>query len=237
VPGLLLHRVPDADHCVLRAEGVLSLVTSPGLADGLEKALLDEGRVLLDVSLLRVTWLPAAQVLSTVLARTGGWPAAHLVLYGADHTLAGSLRSMRITQVAPLAPDLGAARAALARRPPRLVRTHALPGGERSLPEARRLVEWACEEWGVDADLTAAAVLVANELATNAVQHAGTPFAMTVSRDRLGLHLAVTDERPDRMPRLPDGPSGLGVVRAVSRAWGTTPQRHEKTVWATLAAA
>jgi hypothetical protein len=48
----------------------------------LSKALADPGRVLVDVSGLRVSSSAAVQVFPSVLAGAGGWPAARLGLFG-----------------------------------------------------------------------------------------------------------------------------------------------------------
>jgi hypothetical protein len=58
----------DADTCVLAVSGELSLC-SAGLVRGRRsKALADPGRVLVDVSGLRLTWRPAIRLFPSVLA-------------------------------------------------------------------------------------------------------------------------------------------------------------------------
>ena len=54
-------------------------------------ALADSGRVLVDVSGLRLIRPPAAQLFPSILAGMGGWPGVRLVLFGADAGLARSL--------------------------------------------------------------------------------------------------------------------------------------------------
>ena len=70
--------------CVLALSGELSLRSAGLTQKAVSKALLDVGHVLVDVSVLRVTWPPAVQVFPLAVAVAGGWPSARLVLFGAD---------------------------------------------------------------------------------------------------------------------------------------------------------
>jgi hypothetical protein len=74
----------DADACVLAVSGELSLCSAGLVTRAVSKALLDVGRVLVDVSGLRLAWRPAIQVFPSILADAGGWPRARLVVFGAD---------------------------------------------------------------------------------------------------------------------------------------------------------
>jgi hypothetical protein len=106
-----------SDDCVLAVSGELSL-RSVGLVRGrLSKALANTGRVLVDVSERRLSWVPAVQVLPSTLARMGGWPGARLVLFGADVELARTLTVLRVTRMVPVAADEAAARPLLDRQP------------------------------------------------------------------------------------------------------------------------
>ena len=101
---------------MLAVSGELS-PRSAGLVSGaVAKALADPGRVLVDVSGLRVTWPPAVQVFPSVLAGAGGWPGARLVLFGPDAGLARSLAAL----LEALDLGLGGARDERERRVPRV---------------------------------------------------------------------------------------------------------------------
>jgi hypothetical protein len=98
----------------------------------------------------------------------------------------------------------------------------------------------ACSDWDLTA-IAGQATLVASELVTNAVQHAKTSCWLRIAVDERGLHLAVRDLRPGRVPppRPPAdvgaaGISGLHVVALMSKRWGVTPHTDGKTVWAVL---
>ncbi|WP_328944287.1 ATP-binding protein [Streptomyces sp. NBC_00250] len=118
---------------------------------------------------------------------------------------------------------------------------------------ARRLVAVRLDEWGVPYGTEAheTTVLVAAELATNAVRHGHVP-----GRDfRLSLRVAggvarveVSDTRAERVPPRPgespgprpelaDGGRGLLLVDALAERWGWCPRSGApgKTVWAECA--
>jgi anti-sigma regulatory factor (Ser/Thr protein kinase) len=208
--------------------------------------LVNQGCVLVDLSDLRLEWEPGIAVFATVLGYAGGWPAARMVLFGADRDLAAALHHSRVTQGVPLAADLQAASQRVHHRPERVRRHRDLPPQPAAPREARALVRRACVDWEVPIQTENAAAMVVSELATNAVEHAGTPLracvelsgkalAVRVSdlRPDLPLHLVPGDadlSSPDRAPRL----FGLHVVSALARTWGVTEQLDAKTVWAQL---
>ena len=83
--------------------------------------------------------------------------------------------------------------------------------------------------------------LVVSELATNAVRHANTPFAVTLEQVDKSVLLTVTDGSPAPPVRLPadfldTSGHGLSIVALVSRDWGVTQLPGEaKSVWAAFA--
>jgi anti-sigma regulatory factor (Ser/Thr protein kinase) len=230
----------DADLCVLAVSGELSSRSAGLLAAGLSKSLADTGRVLVDVSGLWVSWLPAVQVFPSVLARMGGWPGERLVVFGADPDLAGALRALRVSAMVPVAPDEATARWLLMRRPPTVARQIDLERALASARRARLVVDAACADWQLDDPIRDDAVIVASELVANAVVHAGTGCRLSIRYKAQGLTIAVRDYRPDRMPplRVVEAESqrghGLFTVAAISLHWGITPALDGKTVWAFL---
>ncbi|MGC0377374.1 SpoIIE family protein phosphatase [Streptomyces sp. SAI-229] len=135
-----------------------------------------------------------------------------------DATLAGS----------PLAP--GAARA--------LLRKALTEWAELALPGAEHLTGRVGDD----------ATLIASELVTNAVVHAGTEVrvACRLEEGTGALVVEVADQHPSRAPRgnepegspydTPEYGRGLRLVAALSEAWGITYRPGTKTVWARLAA-
>ncbi|GAA0656753.1 hypothetical protein GCM10009535_39670 [Streptomyces thermocarboxydovorans] len=142
---------------------------------------------------------------------------------------------------------------------PECARAHATLSGSSLAPgSARALVRAALAEWterrlpGTE-HLTARAAedatLVASELVTNAVVHAGTDVELTcrLEGDTGALVVEVTDRHPARAPR-EGAPAlaaaqepgevgrGLRLVAVLSDAWGITYRPVVKTVWARLPA-
>jgi len=240
-PGVTVRQVrrgPDA--LVLAVSGELSQ-RSAGLVGGaLSKALADSGRVLANVSGLRVTWPPAVRLFPSILAGMGGWPGMRLVLFGADAALARSLAALRVSATVPVAPDEATARRLLQRRPRTIARHLDLAQRRSSTRRARTFVRAACTDWELD-DICDDATIVADELVANAVLHAGTACRLALRYNAFGLTIAVRDRRPDRLPQAPpvdpEPPprlSGLFMVAALSGEWGVNPRQDDKTVWALL---
>ncbi|KES05633.1 protein phosphatase [Streptomyces toyocaensis] len=93
------------------------------------------------------------------------------------------------------------------------------------------------------------AALVASELVTNAVVHAGTEvrLACRLEEDTGALVVEVADRHPSRAPRgggpetppahdIPEYGRGLRLVAALSESWGITYRPGTKTVWARFSA-
>jgi len=85
-------------------------------------------------------------------------------------------------------------------------------------------------------DLASDAVLLASELVTNAVQHAGGPIVVTATYLDSTLRVEVHDTRPEPpslRPLTATGASGRGLqfVRLIANQWATTPEPDGKTIW------
>jgi hypothetical protein len=107
---------------------------------------------------------------------------------------------------------------------------------------SRNLIARALLDWGLG-PLVPAASLVMSELVTNSTIHAGTDIELSVEWSLGVLRLTVRDKSPDLPRRLyPQSADvhgrGLGVVAALSRAFGVLPTADGgKAVWAVLNAA
>ena len=155
------------------------------------------------------------------------------------------IRLRHLDKLRPLVfATMSEARRAIAGRSSRAHRVQAhLAPHPAAVRASRRLVAQACHAW--DLPQVHDASLVVSELAANAVEHARTPFVVTVSRDGARLHLAVRDGAT-RYPHLGEPASicgqaplnergrGLQLVHAAAAAWGAMPARGGKVVWATV---
>ena len=106
----------------------------------------------------------------------------------------------------------------------------AAPG---SAAYVRKYVRDSLETWKVRSD---EAVLLANELATNAIVHAKGDFAVEVSLKETTCRIEVVDSdpgQPSESPRSVTATSGRGLalVRAMSRSWGVEARVGGKGVW------
>lgn len=103
--------------------------------------------------------------------------------------------------------------------------------------QARKRLGKEFSLWGLGPDDVEAAVLVANELVSNAVEHARTELELTVKLDGAMIAIRVRDGSPDEPRHRPHDFSalrgrGLQVVAALAFRWGWTSDAEGKTVWA-----
>ena len=107
------------------------------------------------------------------------------------------------------------------------------PPEPRSVAKARAVVREALQawpEWIVDE-----AILLASELATNAVTHAGTVFELKVTVAERVVRVDVTDwggGSPAILDPIPDvGGHGLRMVDQIAARWGTRKEDDQTVVW------
>lgn len=105
---------------------------------------------------------------------------------------------------------------------------------------ARVWISSACSDWRVDGELCHEAQLIATELVSNVLEHAGTRCRLTVRAEGDELWIEVRDFYPCPPPRprpadLRRGRGrGLHLVSALSTRWGVTEFGDGKSVWAVL---
>jgi CheY-like chemotaxis protein len=109
----------------------------------------------------------------------------------------------------------------------------------REVAVARRFLAEQCRMWGCS-DLVERAELVATELVTNAMVHAGTGCELRAGLTEAALRLQVTDQgggTPDPRVAEPGAEHGRGLllVSLLCAAWGVEAlPRGGKVVWAEL---
>jgi len=117
-----------------------------------------------------------------------------------------------------------------------------LPGEPSSVRQARSLVRGALSSWHLEG-LVTDAVLMVSELATNAVLHARSSFAVEAARVGPVVRVTVYDCSPTApMPRLHSTTAGTGrglaMVAELADSWGTGRGEppYTKGVWFEVAA-
>ncbi|MFB9447201.1 ATP-binding protein [Dactylosporangium vinaceum] len=163
----------------------------------------------------------------------------------ASEPQARRLRRSGAARRIPVHRTRAAALAELAGAPPLLqrARLHLQPS-PLAAAEARNLIGDTCLAWNL-VPLLHPARLIVSEFAANTIEHAGTPFTVTMTHRRADLlHLAVEDghaQLPHLRRRLndPDAPlafrgNGLRLVAKAATAWGSAQTATGKVVWATL---
>jgi anti-sigma regulatory factor (Ser/Thr protein kinase) len=229
------------DYVVFQPRGDLSLRTLSQIRDAVVACLLKTGRALIDLSGLHCGQAELLSVFPTALVRAGGWPAARLVVFGADAGLRLMLDSASIADLVPVANDLPSARALLSQRPVRVEHERHLPPHHSAPATARLSLRQTCTAWSLPEAVVDTAELVVSELVTNAVVHAHSPSLLTLSQTGSTLRIAVRDYRLTPIPRprpidiaAPRG-RGLHLVTAVTDTWAVDQHPDGKTVWALLA--
>jgi anti-sigma regulatory factor (Ser/Thr protein kinase) len=111
-----------------------------------------------------------------------------------------------------------------------------------SCPAARHDLLAFLRPYDLPDDLVDDLVLVLNELVANAIDHARTPFSVTVAVTGPAIRIEVADgsARPPRLrPRDPSSSRGHGlrIVDAIAVAWSVTRTATGKAVRAHLAIA
>lgn len=189
---------------------------------------------------------PAGLALVEDFAQVGDylreWPANVVVAYSPDERVRGQLlgadlggrvlirqsRMLGLADAVRLVADVQRAKTYLA----------PVPGAAH---DAREFVATTLQDWRL-AHLVDQCALVATELVTNAVAHAGTVLDLAVSHAGYRVRIAVRDRGGGRLSHASSDMSevalegrGLLLVQAYARAWGVLPGRHTgKTVWAVL---
>jgi anti-sigma regulatory factor (Ser/Thr protein kinase)/anti-anti-sigma regulatory factor len=185
-----------------------------------------------------------ATVFSTVANHPSSrWPDTSFLLCGAQPPVAEILGRLQVPHFLRLYADVDEAIGEAMSRPPYLRDELRLAPTPTAPAVARAFVREVCRYWELalpDATVTDRAVLLVNELVTNAVVHAHTEIRLRLELRGDRLHIAVRDGSPTLLRVVaPDwqaeGGRGLWLVEQLARAWGVN--RHPdggKVVWCVL---
>jgi anti-anti-sigma regulatory factor len=225
---------------VVNVRGELELSTVADVRASLNKALAEHPvAIVVDLTDVVVTDDITLTVFSAFAKAAAAWPGCPVLLCNADPQVVDDLNRLAVTRTAPVhgsrAEAIAVSRETSA---PARVRS-VLPPGTTALALARDVVRDTCHAWNL-ADLVDDAEVVVNEIVANAVQHAGGPIDVVLTRRTRYLHMSVRD-RSHAVPcrSIPDpetlmGGRGLLLLDAIAAGWGTTATDYGKAVWATL---
>ena len=106
----------------------------------------------------------------------------------------------------------------------------------RAVPALRRFVSKTLQSWGEDL-LVPDAVLVTSELATNAINHADSPFHASVVRSEGVVRISIEDGGPGSAAQQVASHEdvsgrGISIVEALAQQWGHDQRPDGKVVWA-----
>jgi anti-anti-sigma regulatory factor len=226
---------------LLTVDGVLDSSTYLQLRDAIIKAAVDEPRaVLVDVNALEVAASSAWSVFTSARWQVSAWPDVPVVLVCADAAGRRDIARNGVTRYVPVRADVEDALDALDARTERIDRVRfELPASLASLRKARDLVAQWLAAWS-RVELIPVATVIVNVFVENVLQHTQSAPVLRLESDGRTVTVAVHDEssfsaiRHEDPLRGGDRVSGLAIVAAVSRVWGSTPTSSGKAVWAVI---
>lgn len=239
-PGIRIDAEPHQDVPILVAEGVLDSSTYRSVRDAVIKAALDEPpAVIVDVNRLAAPSASAWTVFTSARWHVSIWPDVPILLVCADPrrqraiTHGGVSRYVPVHPTRELALDAVRGRSLDVRRRARIE----LPRSRGSLGLARGVVTDWLNKWD-SRELVPVAATVATVLVENVLDHTESAPVLIVESYQDAVTVAVEDDSVHVPSRHEDGDrgaeivSGLAIVSALCRVWGSTPTASGKTVWA-----
>jgi anti-anti-sigma factor len=227
---------------VLRPRGELDSYSSHDLRAAMLDCLAEQpDGLILDLVELAVLEDVALTVLTSVAQQSQRWPGTRVMLAGVGPSVLPAVDRMGVLLHLGLRPDVPSALKELEPLVGRPRRRDWIAPDRDAPGAARAAVAQFCSDHGVGAGGDAAAAqLVASELVTNAVVHAGTPIDLTLRLSSPQLHIAVRDGGDGRArlagtaDESAESGRGLILVDALAQGWGNFPTTTGKVVWATV---
>ncbi len=232
-----------ADARVIHARGFLNSSTYLSLRDAIIKAAIDEpGAVIVDVTSLTVPAPSAWAVFTSARWHVTQWPGVPMALVCAHHEGREAIHRNGIARYVPVYPSTDDAIAGIAgfhRVPARRRRRTELPATQASVARSRELIAAWLTDWGRQ-ELISSAKLVVTVFVENVLEHTDSAPAIRLESYSDLVTVAVDDgssvppARRERSDCGGDEVSGLAIVAALCRSWGTAPTSSGKTVWAVI---
>jgi anti-anti-sigma factor len=227
------------DVVVLTVAGTLDAASYRPLRDSIIKAALDEpAAVIVDIDALDIHADSALAVFTSARWHVGTWPEVPIVLVCAHEAVRRAIVRNGVARYVPVHATVSAALCEPARTPARRRARANLPARPASLKRCRDLVTEWLTAWSQD-ELISAAKVIATTFVENVLLHTDSPPAIRLETDGTTVTIAVEDasRAPPSMPETLPGcapASGLRIVSALCRTWGSSPTPSGKTVWAIL---
>lgn len=227
---------------VLIVDGVLDSTTYRALRDQIIKAALEQPpAVIVDVTALDVPAQSAWSVFTSARWYIRTWPDVPVALVCAHQAGRQAITRNGVTHYVPVYATLGTAVEAAVHRGHRgCERVHRqLPATVAALSQSRLMVR---EFLGArsQSGLIPTALVIVDVLVANVLKHTQSAPGLRLETNRETVTIAVDDgsrqaaHRHEHLSGAVDKASGLAVVTALSRAWGSTPRSSGKTVWAVI---
>lgn len=231
----------DQSVTILTVDGVLDTGNCGALRDHILNAASDgAAAVIVNISALKVlaelawsTFIGAHWQLRTK-------PHIPIVLVCAQRSTREAISRSGVAYFMPVYSTEKAAMKAVTAQNRRAVRCAdaQLPADLTSLRESRRLVREWLTAWS-QSTLIPVALVVVNVFVENVLEHTASVPHVRIESHNATATIAVSDNSHAPALRLPPPSSGidvsgLAIVEALSRAWGSTPTTAGKTVWAVI---
>ncbi|MEC4765001.1 STAS domain-containing protein [Mycobacterium sherrisii] len=231
----------DESVAVLTVGGLLDASNCGALRDSISKATLQKpSAVIVNINGLKVPAEAAWSAFISAHLQLSTDALVPIVLVSTDRTTRDAVTRSEVTRFMPVYSTEKGAMKALSRLSRQTIRRAdaALPANLTSLRESRRLVREWLTEWK-QPGLIPVALVVVNVFVENVLEHTGSIPKMRIETDGVTATIAVSDESTSAAVRLPSPDkgidvSGLAIVDALSRAWGSTATSSGKSVWAVI---
>jgi STAS domain len=226
---------------VLTVDGLLDSGNYSALRDSIVAAMVDKPTgVIVDVTALRVPSPTAWSAFMSARWQLDTAPDVPIVLVCGNRTAREAIGTTAITSFMPVYATEKSAMKAIDKLAERTLRraNAKLPANLSSLRESRRLVREWLTTWK-QPTLIPVALVVVNVFLENVLEHTASDPMVQLESDGATATIAVSDGSTAPALRLPSPAkgidvSGLAIVAALSRDWGSTPTSSGKTVWAVI---
>ncbi|OBA62448.1 sulfate transporter [Mycobacterium sp. 1100029.7] len=231
----------NRDVAVLAVTGVLDGTSYRTVRDAVIKVALDEPRaVIVDVNDLVVPSESAWSVFTSARWHVSTWPDVPILLVCQDQWSRRAICSVGVSRYVPVLPDRESALHAASDRSldgRRRARTQ-LPARAVSVSLARALIAEWLTGWA-QSHLTPVAGTVATVFVENVLAHTDSTPVLIVESYQDTVTVAVEDNSVVPAARIEtetgaEKLSGLAIIAALCRAWGSIPSTSGKTVWAVV---